>query len=79
MNYKHYHYCCCSDKENCPYDSQYRIVRIIELKTNKKEGRDFDDMLRRVPSLERINEAIGYEPKATLDNTLDLIIESFRS
>lgn len=42
-------------------------------------GRPFDDMLRRVPSLERINEAIGYEPKATLDNTLDLIIESFRS
>jgi len=42
-------------------------------------GRPFDDMLRRVPSLERINEAIGYEPRTSLDSTLGLIIESLGS
>lgn len=39
-------------------------------------GRDFDDMLRRVPSLERIKEAIGYVPQVDLEQTLDMIIES---
>jgi UDP-glucose 4-epimerase len=37
-------------------------------------GKPFDDMLRRVPCLERINQAIGYKPKLTLDETLDKII-----
>jgi UDP-glucose 4-epimerase len=39
-------------------------------------GKEFDDMLRRVPCLKRINETIGYEPKMNLAQTLDTIIES---
>ena len=39
-------------------------------------GRPIEDMMRRVPSLERIEEAIGWKPKTTLDETLRLIIES---
>lgn len=39
-------------------------------------GKPFDDMLRRVPCLERINRAIGYKPKVTLDETLELIIKA---
>ena len=38
-------------------------------------GRPFDDMMRRVPCLERINEIIGYEPKTSLEQTLKYIIE----
>ncbi len=39
-------------------------------------GRAVDDMMRRVPSLERINKAIGWEPKTNLTETLQAIIDS---
>ena len=39
-------------------------------------GKAFDDMMRRVPSLERINKAIGYKSETTLSGTLDIIIDS---
>ncbi len=41
-------------------------------------GRPIEDMMRRVPSLERIKEAIGWRPKTSLDETLRVIIESHR-
>ena len=39
-------------------------------------GRPIEDMMRRVPSLERIQETIDWKPKTTLDETLRLIVES---
>jgi len=39
-------------------------------------GRPIEDMMRRVPNLGRIKEAIGWEPKLTLTETLEVIIES---
>ena len=41
-------------------------------------GRSFDDMLRRVPSLERINQMVGYKPQHRLEQTLNLVIEDLR-
>ena len=41
-------------------------------------GKEFDDMMRRVPSLARIKETIGYEPKTSLSQTLDIIIDHFK-
>ncbi len=41
-------------------------------------GRNFDDMIRRVPNLERIKEATGYEPKMDLEQTLEIIINYFK-
>jgi UDP-glucose 4-epimerase len=41
-------------------------------------GRPIDDMMRRVPNIERIREAIGWEPKTNLTETLGKIIESIR-
>lgn len=41
-------------------------------------GKPIDDMMRRVPNLERIKQAIGWEPKVNLDEMLKLIIESCR-
>ncbi len=38
-------------------------------------GRSFDDMMRRRPDLTRIREAVGYEPKHTLDQTLQMVID----
>lgn len=53
-----------SKKEFIPYEVAY--------------GRPIDDMMRRVPNLERIGETIGWQPKTTLTETLEVIIESFK-
>jgi UDP-glucose 4-epimerase len=62
-----------------------KIIRITGSKSKKEfvpyeiaYGRPMDDMLRRVPSIERIGKTIGWEPKTNLDKTLQLIVESFR-
>ena len=39
-------------------------------------GRPIEDMMRRLPSLERIKETIGWEPKTSLTEMLQVIIES---
>ncbi|NIP28882.1 MAG: SDR family NAD(P)-dependent oxidoreductase [Phycisphaerae bacterium] len=51
-----------SKKEFVPYEVAY--------------GMPMEDMMRRVPSLERIKKAIGWEPKTNLTKTLEVIIES---
>ena len=51
-----------SKKEFVPYERAY--------------GRPIEDMMRRVPSLERIKKTIEWEPKTNLEESLKLIIES---
>jgi UDP-glucose 4-epimerase len=41
-------------------------------------GRPFDDMMRRVPCLDRIREIIGYQPRTSLESTLNIIINDIR-
>jgi UDP-glucose 4-epimerase len=41
-------------------------------------GRPIEDMMRRVPSTERIRNAIGWQPKTSLDETLRLIVKHYR-
>ncbi|MBN2513903.1 MAG: GDP-mannose 4,6-dehydratase [Sedimentisphaerales bacterium] len=41
-------------------------------------GKPFDDMIRRVPSLERIQSAIGYRPEFSLEKTLELVIQDIK-
>jgi len=53
-----------STKEFVPYDVAY--------------GRPIEDMMRRVPSIERIKKAIGWEPQTSLTETLNVVIESFK-
>jgi UDP-glucose 4-epimerase len=43
-----------------PYDEAY--------------GEDFEDMLRRVPSIEKINQHIGFQPKSALDDIIREIV-----
>lgn len=62
--------------------------KIIELTGSKSEkkfisyqeayGKPFDDMTRRVPCLKRISEAVGYEPKTTLEQTLRYVIDDVK-
>jgi len=42
-------------------------------------GRPFDDMMRRVPCLDRVREAVGYEPKTELTAILESVIAEKRA
>jgi len=53
-----------SKKEFVPYEKAY--------------GKPMEDMMRRVPSIERIGKTIGWKPKTSLDETLRMIIEHTR-
>ncbi|HOQ04336.1 MAG TPA: GDP-mannose 4,6-dehydratase [Anaerohalosphaeraceae bacterium] len=57
--------------------TQSRSVKVFR-KYEEVYGRPFDDMIRRVPSLERIRQAIHFQPTYTLDDTLRLIIEEIK-
>jgi UDP-glucose 4-epimerase len=53
-----------SQKQFVPYEVAY--------------GRPIEDMMRRVPALERIKETIGWESKTSLGGALQAIIESLK-
>ncbi|HSV27805.1 MAG TPA: GDP-mannose 4,6-dehydratase, partial [Sedimentisphaerales bacterium] len=62
-----------------------RVVRLTGSKSRKvyvdyktAYGREMDDMMRRVPSIERIKKTIGWQPETSLDQTLKMIIRSLR-
>jgi len=48
-----------------PYDEAYEV--------------GFEDMLRRVPAIDKIKAAIGWAPTIALDETLDEVIAYFRA
>ena len=54
-----------SKKEFVPYEKAY--------------GKPMEDMMRRVPSIERIGETIGWKPKTSLNETLRIIIEDAKA
>jgi UDP-glucose 4-epimerase len=41
--------------------------------------KDFEDMQRRVPGIEKIKEAVGFEPKTNLDSILDNVINYMKA
>jgi len=60
-----------------------KIIEMTGSKSKKKfvpyevaYGRPIEDMMRRVPSLERIKKTIGWEPKTGLTETLRVIIDN---
>lgn len=61
-----------------------RIIEITGSKSRKEfvpyeiaYGRPIEDLMRRVPNTERIQAAIGWQPKTTLDETLRIIVEHY--
>jgi UDP-glucose 4-epimerase len=63
-----------------------RIIKMTKSRSEKQfipievaYGRPIEDMMRRVPSIERVEETIGWKPKTSLDETLRLVIESEKS
>jgi UDP-glucose 4-epimerase len=75
-----------SDREISLIDLADMVIRLTQSKSQKvfmsyeqAYGRPFDDMLRRVPSLERIHETIGFKPKYSLEDTLNLVIKDIKN
>jgi UDP-glucose 4-epimerase len=63
-----------------------RVIALAGSKSQKKlisyeeaYGPSFDDMRRRVPCLEKVRRAIGYQPKHDLTATIRSIIDYYRS
>jgi UDP-glucose 4-epimerase len=74
-----------SDREISLIDLADMVIGLTQSKSQKTflsyeqaYGRPFDDMLRRVPSLKRINQIIGFEAKYSLEDTLGLVIKEVR-
>jgi UDP-glucose 4-epimerase len=53
-------------------------AKVALIPYEKAFGKDFEDMMRRVPSIEKINRYIGFEPKTDLDEILKQVIEFIR-
>lgn len=52
-------------------------IRYVPYEEAYEEG--FEDMLRRVPSITKIEKCIGWRPSTSLDETIDLVSEYFRN
>jgi UDP-glucose 4-epimerase len=75
-----------SDEEVSINDLAKRVIAasgsrsIIEhLSLEKAYGQKFDDLPRRVPQLQRIKSAIGFEPRHTLDQIIKSLIQSYQT
>jgi len=62
-----------------------KIIQMTQSRSGKEYvsyeqayGKPFDDMRKRVPCLDRIAQTIGYSPKYTFEQTLELIIQDVR-
>ncbi len=62
-----------------------KVIKMTGSKSEKKYisykeayGRPFDDMMRRVPCLDRVRETVHYEPKTSLTQMLESIIAEKR-
>jgi UDP-glucose 4-epimerase len=63
----------CRIKEMCHSQSE---IQFIPYEEAFEAG--FEDMHRRVPDLSKIEAAIGYKPRATLDQTIRAIIDHYK-
>ncbi|RPI51173.1 MAG: NAD-dependent epimerase/dehydratase family protein, partial [Deltaproteobacteria bacterium] len=52
---------------------------IIYIPYEQAYGKNFEDMMRRVPSSEKLNSLIGFVPQTPLDTILEKTVEYFRS
>jgi UDP-glucose 4-epimerase len=75
-----------SDEEVTIEELAEKIVELTGSDSEKKYlsyekayGKPFDDMMRRVPSLDRIKAIMGYTPKMSLEQTLHSVIEDIKS
>ena len=75
-----------SDDEITIEDLADKIIEKANSKSKKEfisyknaYGVEFDDMMRRVPSLKKIKEVVGFEPQTSLEEMLNIIIADIRT
>ena len=75
-----------SDEETSIEGLADRVIEMTGSKSQKKfisyeeaYGRPFDDMRRRVPCLDKVRQAVGYEPKHDLNATIKSIIDYYKA
>ena len=63
-----------------------KIIQMTHSKSTKEfisyeqaYGKPFDDMMRRVPCLDRISRTTGFRPTTTLDRMLEIIIQDLKA
>jgi UDP-glucose 4-epimerase len=52
---------------------------IVRIPYEEVYGPDFEDMFRRVPSLNKLERMIGYRPRTSLESIIDSIVAAMRS
>jgi nucleoside-diphosphate-sugar epimerase len=52
-------------------------VQIISYEEAYKDP-GYEDFMRRVPSIDKIGQAVGWEPTTSLNETIDQIIDYYR-
>ena len=52
---------------------------VVKVTYDEAYGEGFEDMRRRVPSLEKINQWIGYSPKTTLNQIIEKVARHFEA
>lgn len=52
--------------------------RIVKIPYAEAYENGFEDMLRRVPNIEKVHRLVGYQPRTSLDDMILAIIEDFR-
>jgi UDP-glucose 4-epimerase len=55
------------------------VSEIVLVPYEEATAPGFEDMRRRVPAIDKIHEAIGWQPAVTLDETLDEIVTAMRA
>jgi UDP-glucose 4-epimerase len=74
-----------SDEEVSIEELARRVIRLAgsaskveRLSYEQAYGQQFDDMMRRVPKIEKINRAIGFQPTMKLDQIIESVIAEHR-
>jgi UDP-glucose 4-epimerase len=52
--------------------------KIVYIPYDKAFEKGFEDMIRRVPDITKINHLIGYKPEVNLEESLEKIIDYYR-
>lgn len=75
-----------SDEETSIEGLADRVIELTGSKSQKKfvsyeeaYGLPFDDMRRRVPCLDKVRKAVGYEPKHDLNATIKSVIDYYKA
>lgn len=60
-------------------DEGWEVFALDDLSTGEVYGQGIEEMFQRIPSIEKIRTAIGWEPGMALDEILEVVVASTRA